>query len=146
MLISKPLPFVSAFVEELDAALRAHNASARGLSTLQRRWLSFCLMAMMVTNSLCWRRFERAGLGRYSQAALSWVFCHAKLPWEVLLQHSVWMILRRHGIGSGSLVLDDTDKRLSQGHAAHRACAQAQGQSQRGLSDGPVPHVFIAGQ
>jgi hypothetical protein len=53
MLISQPLPFVSAFVEELDTALRAHSASARRLSVLQRRWLSFCLMAMMVTNSLC---------------------------------------------------------------------------------------------
>ena len=37
MLISKPLPFVSVFVEELDTALRAHSASARGLSALQRR-------------------------------------------------------------------------------------------------------------
>jgi hypothetical protein len=113
VLISEPLPFVKAFVAELDAALRAHRASARGLSALQRRWLGFCLMAMMVTNSLCWRRFERAGLGRYSQAALSWVFCHAKLPWEVLLQHSVGVILRQHGIGAGSLILDDTDKRRS---------------------------------
>lgn len=53
MLISQPLPFVSAFVEELDAVLKAHHPSARGLSVLQRRWLSFCLMAMMVTNSVC---------------------------------------------------------------------------------------------
>lgn len=113
MLISQPLPFVKAFVEELDAALKAQSPSGRGLSALQRRWLSFCLMAMMVTNSLCWRRFERAGLGRYSQAALSWMFRHAKLPWEVLLQRSVWLILRRHGIRSGSLLLDDTDKRRS---------------------------------
>ena len=113
MLISEPLPFVKAFIAELDAALRAHRASARGLSALQRRWLGFCLMAMRVTHSLCWRRFERAGLGRYSQAALSWVFCHAKLPWEVLLQHSVGVILRHHGIGAGSLILDDTDKRRS---------------------------------
>lgn len=64
MLISQPLPFVQAFVEELDAALKAHSPSARGLSALQRHWLSFCLMAIMVTNSLCWSRFERAGLGR----------------------------------------------------------------------------------
>jgi len=39
----------------------------------------------VITNSLCWARFERVGLGRYSQAALSWVFCRAKLPWEWLL-------------------------------------------------------------
>lgn len=113
MLIGQPLPFVSTFVEELDAALKTHNGASRGLSALQRRWLSFCLMAVMVTNSLCWARFERAGLGRYSQAALSWMFRHAKLPWEVLLQRSVGVILHRHGIDSGTLVLDDTDKRRS---------------------------------
>ncbi|MGF1613813.1 MAG: hypothetical protein ACFCVA_07800 [Gammaproteobacteria bacterium] len=141
MLISEPLPFVKAFVAELDAALRGHRASARGLSARSRRGLSFCLMAIMITNSLGWTRFERAGLGRYSQAALSWMFCRAKWPWEGLLQHSVRMILRRHGIGSGSRVLDDTDKRGSQGDAAHRPCAQAQGQSERGLSDGPVSGV-----
>jgi len=28
-------------------------------------------MAIVITNSLCWARFERVGLGRYSQAALS---------------------------------------------------------------------------
>lgn len=113
MLIGQPLPFVSAFVEELDAALRTHSEVSRGLSALQRRWLSFCLMAVMVTNSLCWARFERAGLGRYSQAALSWMFRHAKLPWEGLLQRSVGVILRCHGIDSGTLVMDDTDQRRS---------------------------------
>jgi hypothetical protein len=113
MLISQPLPFVSAFVEELDAALKQHNPVSRGLSMLARRWLSFCLMAMMITNSLCWARFERAGLGYYSQAALSWMFRHAKLPWGMLLQMSVWVILRHHDIGSGTLVIDDTDKRRS---------------------------------
>jgi hypothetical protein len=113
LLIGQPLPFVSAFVDELDGALNRHSEVSRGLSALQRRWLSFCLMAVMVTNSLCWARFERAGLGCYSQAALSWMFRHAKLPWEMLLQHSVGVILRRHGIDSGTLVMDDTDKRRS---------------------------------
>ena len=70
-------------------------------------------MAVMVTNSLCWARFARAGLGGYSPAALSWRFRHAKLPWEVLLQRSVGVILRRHGIDAGTLVMDDTDKRRS---------------------------------
>ena len=78
MLIGEPLPFVSAFVDELDVALKSHGEKARGLSTLQRRWLGFCLMAIMVTNSVCWARFERAGLRRYSRGALSWMFRHAK--------------------------------------------------------------------
>jgi hypothetical protein len=52
-------------------------------------------MAIMLTNTIGWARFERAGLGRYSQAALSWMFRHAKLPWEKLFQMSVRVVLRR---------------------------------------------------
>lgn len=39
---------------------------------------------MLVTNSLCWARFERASLGTYSLAALSWMFRQANSPWEDL--------------------------------------------------------------
>jgi DDE superfamily endonuclease len=109
MLISRPLPFVRAFVDEINTALKAHNPACAGLSAIQRRWLSFCLMAIMLTQSICWARFERAGLGRYSQAALSWMFRRAKLPWEELLQMSVRVILRRHGMSGGVLGVDDTD-------------------------------------
>ena len=42
-------------------------------------------------------------------AALSWMFRHSKLPWDHLLIASVRVILRYHGITSGSLVIDDTD-------------------------------------
>jgi hypothetical protein len=58
-------------------------------------------------------RFERASLGTYSLAALSWMFRHAKIPWEHLLVASVRMILASYGITSGSLILDDTDKKRS---------------------------------
>ncbi|HZC01725.1 MAG TPA: transposase, partial [Gammaproteobacteria bacterium] len=70
-------------------------------------------MAIMLTNTICWARFERAGLGRYSQGALSWMFRHAKLPWGELFQMSVTVILRRQGIKRGLLVVDDTDKARS---------------------------------
>jgi len=42
-------------------------------------------------------------------AALSWMFRHSKMPWDRLLVASVRVILRHHGIPSGSLVIDDTD-------------------------------------
>src|SRR4030088_3573670 len=34
---------------------------------------------------------------------------HSKLPWDTLLVASVRVILRHHGITSGTLVIDDTD-------------------------------------
>ncbi len=79
------------------------------MSATQRTWLAFCVTAVLVTNSICWARFERASLGTYSLAALSWMFRHSKMPWDQLLVASVRVILRHHGITSGSLVIDDTD-------------------------------------
>src|SRR3989442_9581332 len=108
MIIGKPAPFVRAFVEAVDEDIRAHQPS-RGMSAIQRTWLAFCVTAVLVTNSMCWARFERASLGTYSLAALSWMFRHSKMPWNQLLVASVRVILRYHGITSGSLVIDDTD-------------------------------------
>jgi hypothetical protein len=107
MLISEPLPFVRAYLEALDEQLQRSRGSQRGLSRLQRHWLGFWLMGMMLTESLCWARFERAGLGRYSADALSWMFRRAKLPWGWLLRVSVQVVLARYGIGWGVLILDD---------------------------------------
>ncbi len=113
MLISDPLPFVNEFLDGLDAALKTHNPLAPGLSKTQRGWLGFCLMGILITNTVCWAQFERASLGRYAVGALSWMFRHAKIPWERLLQGSVEVILSRYGITEGCLGLDDSDKRRS---------------------------------
>ncbi|HEY5867227.1 MAG TPA: hypothetical protein VI542_17030 [Candidatus Tectomicrobia bacterium] len=72
MVIGKPAPFVSAFVEAVDDAIRKHYPS-HAMSATQRAWLAFCVTAVLVTNSMCWARFERASLGTYSLAALSWM-------------------------------------------------------------------------
>src|ERR1700704_355161 len=108
MLFGKPAPFVSAFVAAVDEAIRAHQPHG-GMSTIQQLWLAFCITAVLVTNSMCWARFERASLGTYSLAALSWMLRHSKLPWDALLVASVRVILRYHGITSGHLIIDDTD-------------------------------------
>lgn len=113
MLISEPLPFVTEFLAALDAALQVHKPLAPGLSRTQRGWLGFCLMGILITNSVCWAQFERASLGRYAVGALSWMFRHAQIPWERLLQASVEVILDRYGITEGCLGLDDSDKQRS---------------------------------
>ncbi len=112
MVIGKPLPFIRAFVEAMDEAIAAHSPGQR-MAALQRAWLSFCLTAILVTNSICWARFERASLGTYSLAAFSWMFRHSKMPWEHLLVASVRVILCQYGITSGNLVIDDTDNQRS---------------------------------
>ena len=108
MVLGKPAPFVRAFVDAVDAAIRTHQPH-HAMSVTQRTWLAFCITAVLVTHSICWARFARASLGTYALAALSWMFRHSKIPWEHLLVASVRVILRHHGITSGSLVVDDTD-------------------------------------
>src|ERR1700756_4247528 len=112
MILGKPAPFVRAFVDAVDDAIREHHPS-HAMSATQRTWLAFCVTAVLVTNSICWARFERASLGTYSLAALSWMFRHSKLPWDALLVASVRVILRYHGITSGHLIIDDTDNARS---------------------------------
>src|SRR2546429_9377075 len=107
MIIGNPAPFVRAFVEAVDEAIRAHQPS-HGMFTMQRAWLAFCVTAGLVTNSICWARFERASLGSYSLAALSWMFRHSKIPWDELLVARVRVILRPSGLHSGSLVIGRT--------------------------------------
>jgi len=68
-------------------------------------------MGVMLTNTVCWTRIERVTLGQYSLAALSWMFRHAKLPWDVSLHRRVQILLRRYGIEQGVLVVDDADKK-----------------------------------
>src|SRR6266851_4987370 len=108
MILGKPAPFVRAFIEAVDTAIRA-SQPPYAMSATQRAWLAFCVTAVLVTNSICWARFERASLGTYSLAALSWMFRHSKMPWDQLLVASVRVILRHHGLTSGSLLIDDTD-------------------------------------
>lgn len=112
MFASESLPFVDEFVEELNRALRKIHPNAK-LSVVQKSWLRFCLLAIVVTNSVCWKRFERASLGRRSHAALSWMFRKSDMGWKWLLRASVQVILWRYGITEGILVLDDSDKKRS---------------------------------
>src|SRR5512137_1418982 len=104
-IFSQPLPFVDRFVEELAASLKQLNAG-RGLSFAQRSWLKFCLMGVLMTNSVCWAGFERIGLGGYRLGALSWMFRKAKIPWDKLFQASVGRALEGHGIKEGVLTAD----------------------------------------
>src|SRR5215471_16248417 len=88
MILGKPAPFVRAFVDAVDDAIRAQHPS-HTMSATQRAWLAFRVTAVLVTNSVCWARFERASLGTYALAALSWMFRHSKRPWDHLLGASV---------------------------------------------------------
>jgi hypothetical protein len=109
MLIGKTLPFVTGFVDEVDRALKRIDPDA-GLTRIQKEWLGFCLLAIVVTNSVCWKRFERTSLGQRMATSLSWMFRQTNRFWRVVLQASVSVILTGYGIRGGVVVVDDSDK------------------------------------
>jgi DDE superfamily endonuclease len=112
MWLSEPLPFIEDFIDELGKGLQVHAPNMK-LSKIQRGWLGFCLMGIILTNSVCWARFERMSLGQYKIAALSWMFRRSQIPWTMLLQIGVEIILKRYGIREGILVTDDSDHQRS---------------------------------
>ena len=111
-MINEALPFIKHFIESLSEGLKEYNPDY-GLSNLQIKWLCFCLMGILWTNSICWARFERAGFGGYSLAALSWMFRKSEIAWTFLLTASITVILRKYGITEGSLIVDESDRARS---------------------------------
>jgi hypothetical protein len=82
MIMGSPLPFVEEYVEQLSASLESHQPKA-GLTRGQKAWLSFCLMGIIVTESVCWQKFVRAGVlivADHSQDDLSWYWRWSPSP------------------------------------------------------------------
>lgn len=112
MIIGKGLPFIQDYVEALNEAIKKHSPDYE-LSRLQRYWLSFVILGLLITNTLCWARFERFSCGSYASSAICWMFKKAKIVWDLLLYASVTKIIERYGIESGVLVIDDSDSERS---------------------------------
>ena len=102
-----------------------------GLSKKQKCWLSFSVLGILITNSICWAKFERAGLGKYKDTALSGMFRNSKINWDLLFQQSVISTFFKHGITSGILDIDETDNNRSKNtkkiHGVHKFKDKATG-------------------
>jgi len=108
MIINDSLPFIRSYVNTINQALM-DTGSNRAMTAIQCYWLSFVILGLLVTNSLCWSRFERFALKEYSSSAICWMFKKAKIAWELLLYASVLKIIESYNIRYGVLVIDDTD-------------------------------------
>ena len=69
MLMGEPATFIKNFINDLDTALGELKTNAK-LSQSQKMWLGFCLTGILLMNSVCWAKFERASLGSYKVSAL----------------------------------------------------------------------------
>jgi hypothetical protein len=122
MFCLKPLSLCEEFIEQLNSVIK--EAYNRRLTLRQRIWLSICITGILVTNSVCWKRFERATVGNYCAGTLSKMFHRAKINWDILLQGSILHILNSYKIHYGVLALDDTanqrSKKTSKIDKAHK--------------------------
>lgn len=112
MLVQESLPFISEFIKSINITIK-EIAPEESLSKAQEKWLSFCLTAILISNRLCWATFERISLGKYKLSALSWMFRNSKMGWNLLLEVSIRIMLKRYGITKGIIVADDSDKKRS---------------------------------
>ncbi|WP_221897043.1 hypothetical protein [Bathymodiolus japonicus methanotrophic gill symbiont] len=136
MLMNAPATFIQSYIHDLNDALNQLKPGA-ALTRIQAAWLGTCLTGILLMNSVCWAKFERASLGDCKVAALSWVFRKASIPWDCLLRVSVVLILKRYGITEGVLAFDesangapcyltkfrDSCRRNSFTYAANRRCS-----------------------
>ena len=106
------LPFIRDFINLLTSSISVEHPDFH-LTKTQKLWISFCLTGILLTNTVCWARFERASFGGWLEPALSWMFRRSKIDWNKLLKGSVSVILKKYGIESGSLELDDTERERS---------------------------------
>lgn len=130
MILSESAPFIKNYIEDLNDSLEQCQPGAR-LTSIQKTWLSFCLTGILMVNAVCWAKFERASLGEYKLAAISWMFRNGKIIWDKLLIASVMHILKKYNITSGVLVLDESDRARSKNttriHRTHKQKHKASG-------------------
>jgi len=106
------LPFIVDYIDLLSNSLKAVNPEYR-LTNIQKCYLGFCLGGILLTNSICWARFSRAGFGTWLEKSLSWMFRQSKIEWEGLFRQSIEVLLKKYGITEGSIEIDDTERERS---------------------------------
>ncbi len=102
MFYFKPLALSTGFIEQINASLL--KTGSKKLSFAQCTWLSICITGVIITNSVCWKRFERAGFGKFSANTISKMFKRGKICWENLLRASVLNVFEKYDITEGVLV------------------------------------------
>tara|TARA_X000001036_G_scaffold435332_1_gene476378 strand:- start:82 stop:1530 length:1449 start_codon:yes stop_codon:yes gene_type:complete len=129
MFFLKSLPVCKQYISRLNETLE--SAKLPKLNCAQSLFLSICISGIIITNSVCWKRFERSSFGQFCSENLSKMFRRSNIGWELLLYTSVLNIFKTYDITTGILALDDTDNKRSKKttaiHKAHKIKDKASG-------------------
>lgn len=111
MIVGKPFAFLIDYVNQLSYIMEATEKKS-GITCGQKKWLAFCLTCIIVTNTICWRKFSRISLGTFTDSLLSWYF-RRPMTWGLLLSCSIRLVLEKFAVSEGLLLIDDTGKKRS---------------------------------
>lgn len=111
-MLIRSIPIINAYVDALSNSLQSIKPSAQ-LTKAQKATLAFIIIGIIVTESLNWAAFERRGLNKVKPSTLRWFMYSAKVYWHNLLEASTRHILSQYGINSGTLAIDDSEKKRS---------------------------------
>jgi len=109
-MLENALDFIKSYIDLLNESLKDVDGK---LTKSQKAWLAFCLTAMIFTNTINWKAWERWSGGKYSDSALSKMLRWSQIPWNRLLLASTRLIIARYNIKGGVLVIDDSDHQRS---------------------------------
>ena len=109
-MLENALDFIKLYIDSLNESLKEVGGS---LTKSQKAWFAFCLTAMIFTNTINWKAWERWSGGKYSDSALSKMLRWSQIPWNFLLLASTKLIMSRYNIKGGVLVIDDSDHQRS---------------------------------
>ena len=111
MFFLQPLSLCEKFITNINLALQ--KLGANKLSASQCLWFSICITGVIVTNSVCWKRFERSCFGEFCAGTISKMFKRSKICWDSILHASILNVFLQYKITKGILALDDTDNKRS---------------------------------
>lgn len=112
MIVRALSDFINDYVSDISDSLVDLHPEYR-LTTRQKYWLSFCLLGLLLSNNINWSSYSRLSMGSYTIGALSWMFRHSCINFDLLLAQSTHKILERYGLTEGVLIFDDTDNERS---------------------------------
>lgn len=107
------LSFIDQFISEFSLGLESISPQRGFLTKKQIEFIAFALKAILVTNTVCWKVWEKMSCQKVTDSGLNWMFYKSTIPWLFLLQAAVKVLLKKNRIKKGILVIDDSDRSRS---------------------------------
>lgn len=111
MFFSRACAYSAEFISMINDTMKENGY--KRMTRVQCSWMAFCLTAIICSSTINWDEFERSSFGRWKAKTLGAMMRRSKIAWDKLLETSIRVILNLHGVTSGVLVADDTDRERS---------------------------------